>query len=250
MIGQCPYALSVGLPGGIEESSLPDLLRSTLGTQDFGGTIVHRIVIEVPHDDELCLGVVIVERVRNVLGELSGSLTIDAGGLSSITRGPVADQHVEGFTGEHSAHKQLVACAISGTEVNLRIAVGLVVGDLEELRVVEQSGLNTSPVGRGDIDHLQSHIGNLRTSYEVIADPLILHLSKTDDSRSGGGHFTPQLGNHRGNVVELFLILRLGPIVGTRGEKLVIPLIVRIVLSIKEILHIIEGYRISFILGL
>lgn len=60
LISQCPYTLGVGLPGGVEESSLPDLLRSTLGTQDLGGTIVHRIVIEVPHDDELSLGVVIV----------------------------------------------------------------------------------------------------------------------------------------------------------------------------------------------
>ena len=162
----------------------------------------------------------------------------------------MADQNVEGLPGEYSAHKQLVACAISGTEVDLRITIGLVVGDLEELGVVEQSRLDASPVGRGDIDHLQSHVGNLRTSHEVIADPLILHLRKTDDSRSGRGHLTPQLGDHRGNVVELFLILRLGPIVGTGGEKLVIPLVVRIVLSIEEILHIIEGYRISLILGL
>ena len=84
LISQCPYALSVGLPGGIEESSLSNLLGSTLGTQDLGGTIIHRIVIEVPHDDELCLGVVVIERVCDVLGELGGCLTIDAGGLSSV----------------------------------------------------------------------------------------------------------------------------------------------------------------------
>ena len=86
--------------------------------------------------------------------------------------------------------------------------------------------------------NLIARIGDGRLLHQVFHYLAVLHLGQAQH-RVPDAVLFPHVGNHAGQVVQLFLILVPGPFVGSVGQVFIVVL-ARIVGGIEQILDIVE----------
>ncbi len=255
------------VPRIVEVGRMLHLLRFAHTGQFLRHALVVRVVVQVTHDHHLRFGMLLHQRQLQLLHLESGPLASLA---ARPARWPVAHDEDHRLAGQPSLHHQEATRDVSGVALQSRFGLHRAVSlhaeseqgvvhialfaiverhqhaalQLEELGIVEEGTLDAAAVGAGIVHILPSALLERRLLEQVVQHMLVLHLGHAHHGRAAGQLVGAKLRKHAGHVVQFGLILHLAPLVGARGEILVVVLS-RIVQRVEQIFKVVERHAVE-----
>ena len=215
--------------------------------------MVVRIVIKVTHNDDFSLGLFAIDGIAYLAAEHSGSVTSRAAGkLTSVTAGPVVDNHMDflrreflafGTFAEQVAGNGKLQTALDYTAVTVvRFEfVAVYFSRFEQYGVVQQSHVHATAVRAFYQNWFQAAaIFSVGFGAEVVETTDVLHLGYADTCSTARVVVSTQLRNGIGHVLNFVLVLVRGPFVATIGQVLVVVLTF-VVDGIEQVLKVVES---------
>ena len=251
----------------------------TLGREGVGrgDGEVAGVVVEVAHDDNACIWVLLEEGFLEAAHLVAGTLTHRA---LCAARRPVVDDEIElfvpqiAFDGEETAgdvggvaaqETVLVGIAFDTAflvDVETEIHVGLAFGgvdvrdelgfdEVEGFGIVEQRHVDAAAVGAVEVDVAITASGQGGFAQEIVERVAVFDLAQTDDGGAGGvllrTHFGTKFTQHLGDVVELGGVFLFCPLVGAGGQELVVVL-AGVVLRVEKVFDVVKSHAVEHLL--